>query len=476
MMPFQLKKNLSENMEYFDQELRVDVSFDVIKKNFITGGKKACLYFVDGFAKDDALQKLLEKLEALKAEEFQKNAHDYMKHNIAYIEADKVTDAQDIVKNILSGVAILLIDSYEEAIAIDARSYPVRGVEEPDTDKVIRGSRDGFVETIVFNTALIRRRIRTPKLINKMLSVGASSQTDIVVSYIEGRCNQKLLETVLTKIQNITVDSLSMNQESLAECMFERGWINPFPKFKYTERPDTAAACLLEGNIIILIDNSPAAMIVPASLFDIIEEANDYYFPPITGTYLRLSRYLINVVAILLTPTFLLLMNNPELLPKMFEFIKVKEEMNIPIIFQFLILELAVDGLKLASINTPSMLSTPLSVISALVIGDFAVSSGWFNSETMLYMAFVVLATYTQTSFEFGYALKFMRIILLILTSIFGIWGYIVGIIVTFLCMALTKTISGRNYIYPLIPFDGKKLWRKFFRLSLPNSRYQNGK
>ena len=151
-------------------------------------------------------------------------------------------------------------------MAIDARSYPVRSVEEPEKDKVIRGSRDGCVETIVFNTALIRRRIRNPKLINKMLSVGSSSQTDIVVSYIEGRCNQKLLDKVISKIQNITVDSLSMNQESLAECMFRGRWMNPFPKFKYTERPDTAAACLLEGNIIILIDNSPAAMIIPTSL------------------------------------------------------------------------------------------------------------------------------------------------------------------------------------------------------------------
>ena len=472
-MEFQLQKDLEKNTEYFNNALQIEESFDVIKRTFMTGGKMACLYFIDGFAKDDALQKMIQKLNEITKEDFPKNAHEYMKQCIGYIETDKLTKVEDVIKNILSGVAVLFVDTYDEAIAIDARTYPARGVEEPEKDRVLRGSHDGFVETIVFNTALIRRRIRSEKLVNKMLEVGTSSKTDVVISYMSDRCSEKVLQLVTQRIENIHIDSLSMNQESVAECICPKNWWNPFPKFKFTERPDTAAACLLEGNILILVDNSPAAIVVPASIFDIVEEANDFYFPPITGTYLRISRMLMNLIALILTPLFVLLMKQPELIPKAFEFIHVKETVNIPIIWQFLIIEFAVDGLKLASLNTPSMLSTPLSVIAALVIGDFAVSSGWFNAETMLYMAFVVLANYTQVNFELGYAIKFMRLGLLIITSIFGLWGFVAGLILVILICAFTKTLTGRNYIYPLIPFNGKKLLHKFFRVSIPNSKYQ---
>lgn len=222
-----------------------------------------------------------------------------------------------------------------------------------------------------------------------------------------------------------------MNQESLAECIYERKWYNPFPKFKFTERPDSASAAILEGNIVILVDNSPQAMIIPTSIFDIIEEADDYYFPPVTGSYLRLSRFLISIITLLLTPTFLLLYQNPGWIPDWLAFIVIKDTVHVPVVWQFLMLELAIDGLRLAAINTPSMLSTPLSVVAGIVLGQFTVDSGWFNAEIMMYMAFVAIANYTQSSYELGYALKFMRLILLILTSTFNLWGFIAGLILT---------------------------------------------
>ena len=262
-----------------------------------------------------------------------------------------------------------------------------------------------------------------------------------------------------------------MNQESLAECLYKKKWYNPFPKFKFTERPDTAAAQILEGDIVILVDNSPSAMITPTSIFDVVEEADDYYFPPITGTYLRLSRFLICILTYLLTPTFLLLMQNPAWIPGGFEFIAIEGDVNIPLIWQFLILELALDGLRLAAVNTPNMLSTPLSVMAALVLGEFSVNSGWFNSEVMLYMAFVAIANYTQASYELSYAIKFMRIINLILTAIFGIWGYIGAIVIMVIAIVTNKTVSGKSYIYPLLPFNMKQLSKRLLRKRLPEAR-----
>ncbi|MDD5934969.1 MAG: spore germination protein [Clostridiales bacterium] len=472
-MSFSISTDLKQNMEYFNQVLRVDENFDIIYQTFEIGGKKACLYFVDGFTKDEILQKLLVEFEGYQEGDVPEDIHGFIKKKLPYIELDVITEEQAIIKNLLSGVTILFIDGYQSAIAMDCRTYPARSVDEPEKDKVMRGSRDGFVETIVFNTALIRRRIRSPQLVNKMLEVGTSSRTDVVISYMEGRCNEKILKKLMDKIQTLDVDSLSMNQESLAECLFKRLWFNPFPKFKYTERPDTAAACILEGSIIVLVDNSPAAMIIPCTIFDIIQEADDYYFPPFTGTYLRLSRIITDLIALVITPLFVLLMNNPDLIPKGLEFIKVKEEMNIPLVWQFLILEFAVDGLRLASINTPSMLSTPLSVAAALIIGDFTVSSGWFNAEAMLYMAFVMIANYTQANYELGYAIKFLRILILILTSIFDVWGFAIGVVIAIASFAFNKTFTGTSYIYPLIPFNGRKLFRKLCRTTLPNSKNQ---
>ena len=262
-----------------------------------------------------------------------------------------------------------------------------------------------------------------------------------------------------------------MNQESLAECLYKHKWYNPFPKFKYTERPDAAAAQILEGSVVVLVDNSPSAMILPTTVFDVLEEADDYYFPPITGTYLRMSRFLIAILTFFITPTFLLLMGHREWIPAGFEFIILKDAENIPLIWQFLLLELAIDGLRLAAVNTPNMLSTPLSVMAALVLGEFSVNSGWFNSEVMLYMAFVAIANYTQSNYELGYAFKFLRILTLILTSIFGLGGYIAGCLILVVSLVCNKTISGNSYLYPLFPLNIKKLSKRIFRMRLPGAQ-----
>lgn len=465
-----LSDGLAENMEEFDKILQVEKNFDILKRYFCIGDRKACFYFIDGFHKDDILQKLLQYFAGVKSEDTPQTFDELLQKHLPYGELELVRDTEKLLGAILSGKPALLVDGFGVAVTVDFRDYPARGVTEPDKDKAMRGSKDGFVETLVFNTALVRRRIRSPQFMIEMLSVGKSSRTDIAVCYMENRVDKKFLKTVLERIRSISVDALTMNQQSLAECLFDARWFDPFPKFKYSERPDTAAACILEGNIVLLVDNSPSAMILPASIFDIVEEADDYYFPPITGTYLRLSRMVINILAIVITPLFLLLVEHPDYVPGGFEFIQVKDTMNLPLIWQFLILEFTIDGLRLASINTPNMLSTPLSVVSGLVIGEFTVSSGWFNSEAMLYMAFVAIANYTQVNFELGYALKFMRIISLLLTHWFGIWGFIGGLIFSMCCICFNRTIAGKSYIYPLIPFHFRELARRIFRVSLPAS------
>lgn len=466
-----MSSSLQKNMNYLNKKLDVDKNFDLVYRVIKVGGRDACMYFIDGFCKDELMQKMLQYFMDIKEEEMPEDAHEMSKKCIPYVEVDLKDNWDQIIYFIMSGVFALFIDGFEKCLLIDSRTYPARGITEPEKDKALRGSKDGFVETIVFNTALIRRRIRSTNLRMEMFHAGNSSQTDIVLCYMENRVDHEFLEQLKERITNIRVDALTMNQESLAECLYKKKWYNPFPKFKFTERPDTASAQVLEGDIIILVDNSPSAMITPTSIFDIVEEADDYYFPPITGTYLRLSRFLIAILTYFMTPTFLLLMQRPEWIPSGFEFIMVKESTNIPLIWQFLLLELAIDGLRLAAVNTPNMLSTPLSVMAALVLGEFSVNSGWFNAEVMLYMAFVAIANYTQASYELSYAIKFMRIINLILTAIFGIWGYIGAVVLLVLAIVTNRTVSGKSYIYPLVPFNLKQLSKRLFRYRLPGSR-----
>ena len=463
-------KQFEDNKKYMKELMHVDVNFDVVSRDIKVGDRDAVFFFIDGFCKDELMQKLLQFLMGIKAQDMPQNPEELNKI-MPYVEVDTATDFEEISRNVLCGVFAVIIDGYDECILIDSRTYPARGVEEPEKDKVLRGSKDGFVETVIFNTALIRRRIRSNDLRMEVMNAGKASQTDIVVCYMDKRVDKEFLKKIKDRIKDIKVDALTLNQESLAECLFTSKWYNPFPKFKYTERPDTAAAQILEGNIIILVDNSPAAIILPTSVLDMIQEADDFYFPPVTGTYLRLSRFLILILTYFVTPTFLLLMQNPDWIPEAFKFIQVKETINVPLIWQFLMLELAIDGLRLAAVNTPNMLTTPLSVMAALILGEFSVKSGWFNAEVMLYMAFVAIANYTHPSYELGYAVKFFRMINLILVALFQAWGYFIGIALFITAIVSNKMVSGQSYLYPLLPFSLRKVGRALVRSRLPRSR-----
>lgn len=264
--------DFQNTFERMKQLLRTEDSFDVLYWKFLVGGREAAYFFLNGFVKDDIMQKITSSFVSIKEEDMPQDANKFSEKYLSYLQVEMNKEEDTIVKNVLSGVVAMFIEGYPEAYLIDCRDYPARGVEEPEKDRVMRGSRDGFVETVVFNTALIRRRIRSTELTNEMYTVGRASKTDIAVCYMRDRVDQQFLKDLIRRINEIDIDALTMNQESLAECLYKRGWWNPFPKYKYTERPDTAAASILEGGIAILVDNSPSAMILPCSVFDILEE------------------------------------------------------------------------------------------------------------------------------------------------------------------------------------------------------------
>lgn len=460
-----LTTDYSLNLSELKTALRSDKSFDLVERKLIIGKHKASLFFIDGFLKDDIVEKILEYFYKNLSEENFKSAEYFSQTSVPYVEVEVSDDLKKVCTDVLSGISALLVEGFDKVVLFDARTYPLRETAEPDNDKVLRGSHDGFVETLILNTALIRRRIRDTDLTIEAFQIGSRSQTDVAVLYMESKVDKKFLQALIKRLNAINVPSLTMNQQSLVEALYKRTWYNPFPKFKHTERPDTAASAILEGNIVILVDNAPSALLLPTSIFDVLEEADDYYFSPVVGTYLKLARYFITLVSVFITPLWLLALQNPQYVPDLFSFILLDETQNIPAFWQLIIMEIAIDGLRLASLNTPNSLTTPLSIIGAIALSEFAVETGWFSMDAILYMALVTVANYTQPSFELGYSLKFCRVLLLVLTYAFNVWGFIAALIINLLIVCCTRTLSGKSYLYPLIPFNGHEFLRKIVRL-----------
>ncbi|MBQ4518212.1 MAG: spore germination protein [Clostridia bacterium] len=461
-----LKETLAENKEILKEVLPIGKSNDLLTRDFFFGGRSASLYYLDGFLNDVVMERMVSRLLDITPKQIDatKDLWDFVSKFITYTEVDVYTKTDDVVTQLLAGKSVFLVDGLTGALVLDLRDYPARGVQEPEKERVMRGSRDGFVETLIFNCALIRRRIRDPKLIVEMHSVGSRSRSDVAILYVEDLVNQDDLSIVRSKIDGIQTEALTMNMESIAECLIHQRWYNPFPKTRYTERPDAASAALLEGNIIVLVDNAPAAMIVPTSVFDFLQEPNDFYFPPLVGTYIRWVRNLVFWVTLVLSPLWLLAVENADRLPEALSFLNLSTESAVPVILQLLLLEGVIDVLRLASVNTPNMLGNSLSIIGALLLGEFAVKSGWMVPDTILYMSFIAIASFTQPSMELGYAFKFMRVMLLILTYFFKLGGLIAGLIVIPIIIATNKTVTGRGYLYPLIPFNWKALKSHLFR------------
>ena len=463
-----LSNDYRKNVELLDSLLRVKENFDIIKKPLTMGQDELTFYYIDGFVKDGVMQKMMIYfLSVGKLGTGADAAERFLKGHVPYVETE-ITESVDVLSSmILSGAVVMLGSSFgAKAIVIDARTYPGREPSEPQNDRVMLGARDGFVETLIFNTALIRRRIRDTSLTMTYISIGERSKTDVVLCYMKGRADKEFVAYIEKKLRAIRTDALPMGHQSLSECLIRSRWYNPFPKVRTTERPDAAAAQLLEGSVMIIVDNSPEVMILPTSIFDFMQETNDYYFPPLTGTFLRLVRQVIMWLTLFMTPVWFLLIKNPQLVPDFLAFTIPEAEGRIPILAQLLLTEFVIDGLRMASMNTPDMLSNSLSVVGGLILGDFAISIGWLIPEVILYMAFVSIANFSQRNYQLGYAFKFLRILLLILTALFNLWGFFIGVATVLLLLASNKTVNGkRSYLYPVIPFCWPAFKALFFRV-----------
>ena len=462
----ELSCDYADNVRWFNDVLGVGRSCDMISRDLRIGGRRARIWVVDGFGGDAVLERMGSFWLALAPEDVGvlTEMQTFIDRFVTFMEANASTKCEDIVTSVLLGKTLLLMEGVRGAALIDCKEYPGRSVEEPPDGKVLRGSHDGFIEAVVPNMALLRRRIRDPHLTMEGMKLAKRSRTDAVLCYLDDKVDRELLEEVREKLKNIDVNSLTMAQESVAEAIRPKQWYNPFPKVRYTERPDSAAASILEGNIVLMVDNSPSVMILPTTFFDFTQEANEFYFPPLVGSYLRLLRIIVFLISMFITPAWYLMVSEPGRLPEWLEFLSSPEPASLGLLWQLLVVEFLIDVLKLASLNTPDSLSNSFSMLGALILGDFAVQAGWLGPEVLVYMAFVSVAGFAQPSYEMGYAFKLLRVALLLVTAVFDVWGFVLGVLGILVLLATTKPMVGKGYLYPLIPFNGKALRRLLLR------------
>lgn len=465
-----VSKNIHENINNLRQILGIGKSFDVIQLDLLYAERDMAVFFIDGFIKDDVFVQIMKLLSGLKAEEISDHPLEkLLRSYIPYVEIETTDDLQKVADMVLAGPTALIVDGIDKAILIDARTYPARSPEEPDIERVVRGSRDGYVETLVFNTALTRRRIRDRTLRMEYMQVGRRSKTDVVVCYLEDIADEELVIDIKKSLEKIDTDGIPMAEKTVEEFISGNHW-NPYPTVRYTERPDTAVAHLYEGHVCIIVDGSPSVIIAPTTFWHHLQHAEEYRNKPVVGAYLRLVRFLAVWASIFLLPLWYLLAVQPELLPERLSFIGPNEDGQIPLYLQFLLIEVGIDMLRMAAIHTPSSLATALGLVAALMIGQVAVEVGLFSNEVILYLSIAAIGMFATPSYEMSLANRIFRLILLTLTAILHEIGFVIG---TFLWVLLLVTMKSYNvpYLWPFIPFDFKGMMDIIIRAPIPLKR-----
>lgn len=465
--PEKVSARIEENLEFFKEKLGIGTSIDVLVREMEIGGIKCALLYIDGFANGELITLLLQNLVKLKHADLVPNPlQKFMREKIPYMELETNDQLSEMMDELLAGQMIFFVDGAGEAIVIDGRTYPVRNPEEPDTERLTRGSRDGFVETMMFNVALIRRRVRDPGLRVEAMKAGRRSKTDIAILYINDIVNPQLLRNVKHRLDNIDIDGLPMAEKSVEEFIAEGSW-NLFPLVRYTERPDVAATHLFEGHIILVVDTSPAAMIVPATFFHHLQHAEEYRQNVLSGIYVRWIRFIGVVLSVFLAPLYLLLSEHPELLPEFLRFIGPRDVGEIPLFLQFIIVHFGIDLVRMAGIHTPSPLATAMGLIAALIIGQIAIDVGLLTPEVLLYGGLVAVGMFATPSWELSLANRLAHLLMLIMTGLFKIPGFIIGLVILFVRLATNKSF-GVPYLWPLVPLNVKALLSIMLREPVP--------
>ncbi|NRD80632.1 spore germination protein [Bacillus sp. BRMEA1] len=465
--PIPLSVHEVEN--YMKQRVGLGVSFDLNYRKLKILGKDVHLYCVSGLCDSLLITHLLEELvEINDHEKLGSDVFKIIENRLVNYSVEQNNQLDYMIDKVLSGLAGIVVDGENKAFIIDVRSYPTRSPQEPDTEKVVRGARDGFVENIILNTALTRRRIRDERLRFEMIRVGKRSKSDVALGYIEDIADPDLINILRKELKEMDIDGLPMADKTIEEFLINQGW-NPFPLVRYTERADVAAAHILEGHVVIYCDTSPSVIITPTTYFHHVQHAEEFRESPPLGTFVRWTRFLGVLTSIILLPLWLLFVLEPSLLPDKLSFIGPNKTTHIPTVVQLFLGDFGIEFLRMAAIHTPTPLSTAMGLIAAVLIGQIAIAVGLFTPEVILYVAVAGIGTFTTPSYELSVANKIARMLLMIIVALFHTPGFVIGTTLFFLFLVNTRALN-TPYLWPFLPFEPKGFMQILFRRAIPGS------
>jgi len=465
-----ISRSLATTKRTLEEVIGLGKSFDVVFREMSFAGKKTGMLFLNGFANDEIMLEILKRLTYLTPDNLSSGAlRSFFEMYIPHVQVEKAEELSVVINNILIGMSAFFLEGEQTAIIMDTRHYPVRSPEEPSLERVVRGARDGFTETMLTNVSLVRRRLRDPGLKFETFQVGRRTKTDVCLSYIDDIADKVEIEAVRKKIEGINMDGIPLADKQLEEAILHKGW-SPYPHVRYSERPDVVASHLLEGRIVLFVDTSPSVIILPTTFFDLCQHAEENRQTAFMGTYLRWVRFIGIFASLFLLPIWLLIVMHPEFKPDILAFVGPHEKAKIPLIAQFLLVEFGVDLMRMAAVHTPTPLASAMGLIAAIMIGDIAVKTGLFVNEVILYMAIAAIGMFATPSYELGLANRMVRLFLLVVVAIFGGPGLIVGTTLYILFLTFQRSYNS-PYLWPFIPFNAKAMAAILFRVPVMQSK-----
>ncbi|WP_195571080.1 spore germination protein [Paenibacillus sp. 1001270B_150601_E10] len=465
-----IPKHLREVKRVLKEVVGLGESFDVILREMTFGEHNVGIFYLNGFAKDEVMTMILARLTMLDKSQLSSNAlRAFFECYIPHIQVEKVTKLSEAINKVLAGGSAFFIEHERTALIADVKTFPGRGPDEPSLERVVRGARDGFTETLLTNVSLVRRRLRDPGLKYEMVQVGRRTRTDVCIAYIDDVADLRLVESVRNKIKKVNLAGLPLADKQLEEAIINKGW-NPYPLVRYSERPDSVAAHLMDGSVVLFVDTSPSVMILPTTFFDLCQHAEENRQTPFIGTYLRAVRFIGIFASLFLLPLWLLLVMQPELKPAFLQIVGPHENAKLPIILQFLLAELGIDLLRMAAVHTPTPLATAIGLVAAILLGDIAVQTGVFVNEVILYMSVAAIGMFATPSYELSLANRIIRLVLLVAVAAFKVPGFVIGTTLYIVWLAIHRSYNS-SYLWPFIPFNAKAMLNILIRRPLLDNK-----
>ncbi|MDC3415869.1 spore germination protein [Aquibacillus salsiterrae] len=460
--PIPLSTNIDQNIQTIKQDLGNSADIVIRKMNIgSSGNDQIAICYTNGLVDTKTVQNVIIKTllvdirEAyLQNENKSKLSELFENHTLPGGEITKVTDLDNSKHDLLSGNTILLINGESVGFSIDTKGWASRSIEEPSTQTVVRGPKEGFVESLRTNTALVRRKIKSEDLWIEQIQIGQKTKTDIAILYMNGIVNQKILDEVKTRLKRVQVDGI-FEGGSLEELIQDETF-TPFPTIYNTERPDSAASNLLEGRVVIIIDGTPFALVAPALFVQFLQSSEDYYQRADMASFLRLLRFVAFMLALLIPSSYIAVTTfHQDMLPTtlLVSLAAQREGVPFPAFIEALLMEIVFEILREAGVRMPRAIGSAISIVGALVLGQAAVDAGIVSNVMVIVVSITAISSFVIPEYNLAIAVRLLRFFFMLLAASFGMFGIIIGLIMMVIHLTSLRSF-GVPYLSPMAPFN----------------------